>query len=54
MTGEEEISLADVTQDIVVWWGEGDDPTSRDESNYLAASIPRASLVSTQMLATCW
>lgn len=36
--------LSGVTQPVVVWWGDGDVVAHRADSEYLARSLPRASL----------
>jgi pimeloyl-ACP methyl ester carboxylesterase len=38
-------SLADVTQEVAVWWGEADTVVARPHADYLAATIPRSTLV---------
>jgi pimeloyl-ACP methyl ester carboxylesterase len=38
-------SVEDIKQPVHVWWGESDPEVSRAHTDYLATSIPRASLV---------
>jgi pimeloyl-ACP methyl ester carboxylesterase len=38
-------SLADVRQRVAVWWGEADTMVARPHADYLAATIPGATLV---------
>lgn len=38
-------SLVDVTQEVAVWWGEADTAVARRHTDYLAATIPRSTLV---------
>ncbi len=38
-------SVADIRQPVHVWWGEADPNVSRAHTDYLAESIPRATLV---------
>jgi pimeloyl-ACP methyl ester carboxylesterase len=38
-------AVADITQPVHVWWGGSDPQVSRAHTDYLAASIPRATLV---------
>jgi len=38
-------SLTDITQEVYVWWGDGDRLVSRANTDYLATTIPRSKLV---------
>jgi pimeloyl-ACP methyl ester carboxylesterase len=38
-------SVADIRRPVHVWWGESDPNVSRAHTDYLAQSIPRATLV---------